>query len=267
MSWGTVARILIKEFGKGINYRKIMTQTLNGKTLTKVIDKDGKVLVERAKVIEKNTVGDKKVITKKIAEELNGTNGHKYVYDRVYSSGELVGARKVEQFSNNLFNKEKHPLELIDGSSKYITKVCKDGAVTKSVRNGITSSSYAHNMPIGANLTPYDTYEATRHFAATHNAKGFPYPSTEVCADGLLGDYPSMRYMSFKDMQETVKKYNKNLYSELKAFGLETNELEYLKYYSQTNPHLKIELPNFETARKELDFMYDKSISDIGRFI
>ena len=267
MSMGTIAKILIKEFGQGANYRKIMTQTLNGKTLTKVVDADGKILVERAKIIEKSTVGDKNVITKKIAEVLNGTEGHKSVYDRVYSSGNLVGARKVEQFSSNLFEEEKNPLELIDEGNKFITKVSKNGAVTKRVRDGITRASYAHKMPIGANIESHNIYESNRHSFTCHNEKGFPYHSREVCADGILDDYESMRYMSFRDMQEIVKRYNKNLYEKLKALGIKTDDLEYLKYYSQTNPHLKIKLPNFDSTRDKLNFTYGEKISDIDRFI
>jgi len=95
---------LIRSFGSGENLRKIVTETVNGKTFTRVLDKDGKIVKERVKQIVRNQqVGNKKVNTvTKVTEGSKEYIGHPYdyteklIYDRVYNKdGEFLGSRAV----------------------------------------------------------------------------------------------------------------------------------------------------------------------------
>ena len=96
MGFAQLARVLVREIGKGNSYRKILTQKMNDKHFIKVFDQSGNTLVNRVKTFAKSVVGDKKVITRKevaLFDNLDGSNtGYKANFDRVYNSaGELAG--------------------------------------------------------------------------------------------------------------------------------------------------------------------------------
>ena len=88
------------------NGMRVSTQTKGNKILTKLFDKDGTLLIDRAKSFEKNIVGNKKVITKyeerivnvKGADgKLKDAFGFRYSADRVYdANGKFLGMREIE---------------------------------------------------------------------------------------------------------------------------------------------------------------------------
>ena len=71
MSTIQVGTRLVREFGKGSNLKKVVTEVLDGKVYTKVLNKDGKVVQERVKAFAEKNVGDKfvKTTTKVLKEE------------------------------------------------------------------------------------------------------------------------------------------------------------------------------------------------------
>jgi len=92
---------LIKSFGSGENLRRVITETVDGKTFTNIYDAAGNLLRQRVKEITRYSVGNKNVITiKKINSEMkSGTNypesTTKNFLDKVYDkAGKLLGFRK-----------------------------------------------------------------------------------------------------------------------------------------------------------------------------
>ena len=49
MSIVQIGARLVRQFGEGKNLRKVVTETLNGKTFTKVLDSNGNTILDRAK--------------------------------------------------------------------------------------------------------------------------------------------------------------------------------------------------------------------------
>ena len=97
MSIVQIGARLVRQFGEGKNLRKVVTETLNGKTFTKVLDSNGNTILDRAKKIDRYEVGNKKVSTiTKVSDE----PGHvlkKTVTDRVYNAESgLLGVRRTD---------------------------------------------------------------------------------------------------------------------------------------------------------------------------
>lgn len=96
-----IAQRLVRTFSEGGAFRQVVTETIGeGKTLTKVLDKNGNVITERLKVITpKEQVGDKfvKTTTKIVKGKIDGNylaGVHKFVKDRVYNeAGQKLGQR------------------------------------------------------------------------------------------------------------------------------------------------------------------------------
>lgn len=86
---------LVRMFGKGPNLKRVVTETVDGKTLTHVFDADGKRIISRAKSFAKEAVGNK-VVNTRTEVRLQGNNNYKLITDRVYSqNAELLGSRAV----------------------------------------------------------------------------------------------------------------------------------------------------------------------------
>lgn len=92
----TIGSRLVRTFGEGKNLRKIVSECVDGKTYTRVLGADGKILTDRVKMIERSTVGNKKVST--ITKVSKGADDvvSKSVYNRVYNQeGQLLGSRNI----------------------------------------------------------------------------------------------------------------------------------------------------------------------------
>lgn len=86
---------LVRMFGKGPNLKRVVTETVDGKTLTHVFDADGKRIISRAKSFAKEAVGNK-VVNTRTEVRLKDNKSYKLVTDRIYSqNGELLGSRAV----------------------------------------------------------------------------------------------------------------------------------------------------------------------------
>lgn len=114
------------------NGMRVSTQTNGNKILTKLFDKDGTLLIDRAKSFEKNIVGNKKVITKyeerivnvKGADgKLKDAFGFRYSADRVYdANGKFLGMREIEYKPTRIdYTEGKSPLESVS-NMKHVTK-------------------------------------------------------------------------------------------------------------------------------------------------
>ncbi len=99
MSIVQIGARLVRQFGEGKNLRKVVTETLNGKTFTKVLDSNGNTIFDRAKKIDRYEVGNKKVSTITKVSDKSGHVLQKTVTDRVYNAESgLLGVRRTDFF-------------------------------------------------------------------------------------------------------------------------------------------------------------------------
>ena len=99
MSIVQIGARLVRQFGEGKNLRKVVTETLNGKTFTKVLDSNGNTILGRAKKIDRYEVGNKKVSTITKVSDEPGHALKKTVTDRVYNAESgLLGVRRTVFF-------------------------------------------------------------------------------------------------------------------------------------------------------------------------
>ena len=97
---------LIRNFGNGENLRKVITEVIDGKILTKVLNSEGTLLAARTKTISSQVVGDKfvRTVTKELAEKqphpILGQDtpfywGSKTVTDRIYRANNIGDSKKL----------------------------------------------------------------------------------------------------------------------------------------------------------------------------
>ena len=95
---------LVRIIGEGKGLKRVITEVVDGKTLTHVFDADGNRILSRAKEISTDRVGDKfvRTTTKVINDKRRSSMAvepdtfRKIVTDRIYdSTGKLVGSRTV----------------------------------------------------------------------------------------------------------------------------------------------------------------------------
>lgn len=174
-----VGELLTKVFGKGAYARKVVTQTIGNKTLTKVFDANGAQVLERFKVIERSKVGNKNVITRtqaSVSDCMDVLKGEKLVYDRVYnSSGKFLGSRNVQYTANA--QKNENPLTLLDPKDRWVTKCANDGGpvVTTRISNGIRKGTWSYE----GNAGQRHGFQATKSLGApsgNYCDKGLPIP-------------------------------------------------------------------------------------------
>ncbi len=152
---------LVRKFGEGKNLRKVVTETLNGKTFTKVLDSNGNTILDRAKKIDRYEVGNKKVSTiTKVSDE----PGHvlkKTVTDRVYNAESgLLGTRRTD---------------FVDLGDDHVTKFVKTSVTKSSVAE---NRSIVKSFDIDNGLTRERvcfTEDHSNHLY--HNNKGLPIPA------------------------------------------------------------------------------------------
>ena len=159
MSILQVGARLVRRFGEGKNLRTVVTETLNGKTFTKVLDSNGNTVLDRVKKIDRYDVGNKKVstITKVSKDEALLT---RQVTDRVYDGeSRLLGTRRTD------------------------FKDLGDDHVAKFVKTSTTKSSVAENRSIrkcfdidnGLTIERGIFTEVGSNYLY-HNNKGLPAP-------------------------------------------------------------------------------------------
>ena len=155
MSIVQIGARLVRQFGEGKNLRKVVTETLNGKTFTKVLDSNGNTILDRAKKIDRYEVGNKKVSTiTKVSDE----PGHvlkKTVTDRVYNAESgLLGVRRTDFFDTGD--------DYTGFVKRYATKrsIAGNRAIAKRFDDGIA---------VGRMVFP-------EKFMLQHNNKGLPMP-------------------------------------------------------------------------------------------
>ena len=107
MSIVQIGARLVRQFGEGKNLRKVVTETLNGKTFTKVLDSNGNTILDRAKKIDRYEVGNKKVSTITKVSQKPESPRTKQVTDRVYDGeSRLLLGKRVTNFRADINKKE-----------------------------------------------------------------------------------------------------------------------------------------------------------------
>ena len=137
MSIVQIGARLVHSFGPGNGLRKVVTETLNGKTLTKVMDSEGALIVERAKQIQKAKVDNNNVntitkITRRISREpQNYTYVTKEITDRVYNAeSKFLGCRiegdyfldkpyASKKFDSGFFGEQDETIGTINNLDKF----------------------------------------------------------------------------------------------------------------------------------------------------
>lgn len=135
MSIMTIGSRLVRVFGEGENLRKVVTECVNGKTYTRVLDVQGNILKHRLKVIERTNVGNKKVSTIIKVNE-NVKSFIKTTYDRVYNSeGSLLGSRCTFEGKPNGYTHLEKVASTKQGTgiSRQIKFFWKDNVIYKSM--------------------------------------------------------------------------------------------------------------------------------------
>ena len=158
MSIVQIGARLVRQFGEGKNLRKVVTETLNGKTFTKVLDSNGNTILDRAKKIDRYEVGNKKVSTITKVSDKPGHVLKKTVTDRVYNAESgLLGIRRTN-FSD--IGDDHTEFEKI---ASY--KWSENRSIAKSFNDGIA---------IGRKVTENKYFN---YLTLRHNNKGLPIPT------------------------------------------------------------------------------------------
>ena len=161
---------LCREFAK--DGKTVVTEMIDGKTFTNVVDQLGNTIYRRVKKIERYNVGDKTVITKTCIGNKDPKDSIiKRITDRVYNQNdEFLGARScVEEIKtrSNGYTGYKHTYKQSVNDTcrffKYFDP--QSGKVTKKVsfysRPG--SSKLDNTSPV---------------ITVDYNSKGLPYPQS-----------------------------------------------------------------------------------------
>lgn len=98
MAVQTIGTRIARTFGSGKNLKHVVSEVVNGKTYTKVLDGNGNVIKNRVKAFSSANVGDKFVRTRTSIIQDADNKISKEVYDRVYGGeycDDLLGMRKT----------------------------------------------------------------------------------------------------------------------------------------------------------------------------
>lgn len=199
MSTIQVGTRLVREFGKGSNLKKVITEVLDGKVYTKVLNKDGKVVQERVKAFAEKNVGDKfvKTTTKVLKEErMASPSIEKEVMDRVYDSGHrYLGSRNTSY------------RQYVDTADWYKSRV------TKRANNSdkMTITEFGGD---GTRVFKYVFDKNNSRIGIDFNNKGLPLPDWAKSINQSPSDdvYKNLHDKSLKDMLAyhfKVKPYQK----------------------------------------------------------
>lgn len=164
MSILQVGARLVRRFGEGKNLRTVVTETLNGKTFTKVLDSNGNTILDRVKKIDRYKVGNKKVstITKISSYDSNGLT--KQVTDRVYDGGaRLLGTRRTDF---NAFITKENYYDFVKWNT-IKRSIAGNRAIAKRFDDGIAG---------GRMVFP-------EKLVLHHNNKGLPMPKSTTPAN------------------------------------------------------------------------------------
>ncbi len=162
---------LVKTIRNGDTVRKVVTEVVDGKTFTKVLDKDGHKLVSRAKKLSTATVGDKQVNT---IEKVTMQNGElqRDTFDRVYKDGELVGRRATREIhEGDEFVKYTSVKSTGNGDALAKTFAINTGKVVEKVLNPY-NKVISHPDELFAK--GYGGCWSSSNGSIKYNHKGFP---------------------------------------------------------------------------------------------
>lgn len=163
-----IGQALVRTFGKGTSTRHVITQSTAGGTVTRLLDYEGNMMLQRVKKISKYSLGDKKVteIQRLNTENLKYEPKLDYSVARVYGKdGKLLGSRRENyDFYGIMTTSEKLDAQ----GNGYVKKFyhCTIG------KNRVTYKSSVENFKKGSEGVPF-------------NERGLPIPSytKEGCYD------------------------------------------------------------------------------------
>lgn len=179
MSIVQIGARLVRKFGEGKNLRIVVSETLNGKTLTKVLDSNGNTIINKAKKIDRYEVGNKKVSTITKVSEESGYCLEKTVTDRVYDAESgLLGMRRTYFLNvgrDTEFVKLSTAKRFMAGDRRGINKKFDEYGIAKS--RGIFADGHrilyhnSYGLPVRGS---YPCDYACK--ILEHNNKGLPIP-------------------------------------------------------------------------------------------
>ena len=269
MGFAQLARVLVREIGKGNSYRKILTQKMNDKHFIKVFDQSGNTLVNRVKTFAKSVVGDKKVITRKevaLFDNLDGSNtGYKANFDRVYNpAGKLAGTRHIEYSA--VTRGQENPLLMIDTKNYFKTKQGpEDCSVTKQVIDGKNRRFWTEYGNLGSRINGEKLSKNQHDCDGFFNVSGLPMP-LESGDMGLLSYGGRNIPRSIKEMCRVSEKHYIEWHEPF-GWDIETIKRRHPNYFTG-NPHLKIPLWRTHSVQAgQAEDLLKPQISDLDKFI
>lgn len=120
-----VGKDLVKTFGEGAEFRKIMTQSLGkGKTLTKVYNDRDILLLERLKQVgNMEEVGDKLIkTTEKEVKDYLGHNTIEQITERVYLKHIVDRVLRAQETIRNIDNRAISIRGISDLSDRFLAR-------------------------------------------------------------------------------------------------------------------------------------------------
>ena len=178
---------IVRRFGNGDDLKKVITETIGGKTITRVFDNSGKELINRVKTITVQHVGDKIVKTKDVETVKNvyatekqkcKSLGIKQKFERVYNAnGKLLGGKITQLMPEVQINSEKsdvkkiNPIEKINAKDYFVTRY--SGKLKRRFPN-LTITKICNGIRYFKNTR--GVINESSDFNLFYNNKGLPIP-------------------------------------------------------------------------------------------
>lgn len=182
MSIRSIGTRLVKGIGTGNNFKQIVSDCIDGKTYTNIVDSNGKLIATRTKMITREVVGNKKVNTVTKVTLDPSSDVKKSTYDRVYDNdSKLLGTRYTRErlTDENKFVKELTAKQRAGEDLREYKVYYEDG--TLSYKSANSSNSPGDNyLNISETIDNID-----------YNKKGLP------CSDFINPD----NNMTLKEMR------------------------------------------------------------------
>lgn len=147
-----VGQRLVRNFGSCSNLKTVITETVDGKVYTKVLDENGKIFKERVKAFTEQNVGNKLVKTKTIVESNFKGDKYKKVLDRVYNGDTFWGKRienyrGINPFGTYEWIKERSSITT-NGANVLVKKFCTyEGCCASKKKNGYSFTCNNLGLP------------------------------------------------------------------------------------------------------------------------
>lgn len=237
----SIGNKLFRSFIKNGELRHAITETIDGKTFTRILDESGNILKQREKTIEKHILGNNAItsITKKTdIDTLKPENVNTIILDSVSTNLALAhwfkGARKtiINKNGSKIVQKEYTMIGYNKGYAKFIDA---DGITRRKEAFMVDTPCYQQNYAQRSNYRQYQLVGSPAE-PVYYNNKGLPVPTIlnaekdTTCANSSLQEMLNTAYKKLLNSTGylTLKK-NSNGY--FKSLVVKRKE-EPLSYYN-----------------------------------